>query len=186
MCCKAGETHDDDGRERESLRAAEAQVRTSAQPIWNSNAAASWSLLFSSAFGAFLQMLNWRALGESQTADDARGWFIVGLAMLAVYLVIGVFATDAKVADALSRAVGFAYLLLVLRRRSRAGKVRQGEMGQDYPRRGRGKPILIAIGAFIGDLLIAAAIGIVIGLALEALLLMSLQCNNAGVHYLFF
>lgn len=137
-----------------------------AQPIWNPNAAASWSLLFSPAFGSFLQMLNWRALGESQKADDARGWFIVSLAMLAVYILIGVFASDAQAADAISRAVGFAYLLVWYFAAGRQqGKYVKERWGKDYPRRGWGKPILIAIGAFVGYFLIAVAIGVVIGLA---------------------
>jgi len=137
-----------------------------AQPIWNPNAAASWSLLFSPAFGAFLQMLNWRALGQAQKADDARGWFIVSLAMLAVYILIGVFAADAKVADGLSRAVGFAYLLIwyFAAGREQAKYVKE-KWGKDYPRRGWGRPILIAIGAFIGYFLVAVLIGIAIGLA---------------------
>ena len=37
--------------------------RTEVAPaLWNPNAAASWSLLFSPAFGAFLHMKNWQAL----------------------------------------------------------------------------------------------------------------------------
>lgn len=137
-----------------------------AQPIWNPNAAASWSLLFSPAFGSFLQMLNWRALGESQKADDARGWFIVSLAMLAVYVLVGAFAADAQAADAISRAVGFAFLLIwYFAAAKQQAKYVKERWGKDYPRRGWGKPILIAIGAFVGYFLIAVLIGVAIGLA---------------------
>ena len=43
-----------------------------AAPIWNPSAAASWSLPFSPIFGAYLHMLNWRALGDEQKAATAR------------------------------------------------------------------------------------------------------------------
>lgn len=33
--------------------------------LWNPNAAANWSLLFTPLFGAYLHMLNWRSLGEA-------------------------------------------------------------------------------------------------------------------------
>ena len=33
-------------------------------PIWNPNAAANWSLIFTPAFGAYIQMLNWQRLGQ--------------------------------------------------------------------------------------------------------------------------
>lgn len=137
-----------------------------AQPIWNPNAAASWSLLFSPAFGSFLQMLNWRALGQPQKADDARGWFIVSLAMLVVYVLIGVLAPDPKAADAISRAVGFGYLLVwyFAAGREQAKYVKE-KWGKDYARRGWGKPLLIAIGAFVGYFLVAVLIGVAIGLA---------------------
>lgn len=141
-------------------------VAEGAQPIWNPNAAASWSLLFSPAFGSCLQMLNWRALGESQKADDARGWLIVSLAMLVVYVLIGVFASNAQAADTLSRAVGLGYLLVwyFAAGREQAKYVKE-KWGKDYPRRGWGKPILLAIAAFFGYFLLAVAIGFAIGLA---------------------
>ena len=136
-----------------------------APPIWNPNAAASWSLLFSPAFGAFLQMLNWRALGRQQKADDARGWFIVSLAMLAVYVFIGVLV-EPKAADAISRAVGLGYLLVwyFAAGREQAKYVKE-KWGKDYPRRGWGKPLLLAVAAFAGYFLVAVGVGIAVGLA---------------------
>ena len=43
-----------------------------APPLWNPNAAANWSLLFSPAFGAFVHMKNWQALGEPEKAANAK------------------------------------------------------------------------------------------------------------------
>jgi len=37
--------------------------------IWNPNAAANWSILFTPAFGSYLQMLNWRTLSEPAKAS---------------------------------------------------------------------------------------------------------------------
>jgi hypothetical protein len=50
--------------------------------IWNPSAAASWSLLFTPAFGAFIHMLNWQALGQPEQAASARRWFHASLCLL--------------------------------------------------------------------------------------------------------
>ena len=62
--------------------------------IWNPNAAVNWSLVFTPAFGAYLQMLNWRALGESDKAKSAENWFHAGVGVLFVYLLIGAVIGD--------------------------------------------------------------------------------------------
>ena len=51
-------------------------------PLWNPNAAANWSLLFSPAFGAFLHMKNWQALGQPIKATSAKVWFVLILVVL--------------------------------------------------------------------------------------------------------
>jgi hypothetical protein len=43
-----------------------------APALWNPNAAANWSLLFSPMFGAWLHMKNWAALGEPERAAARR------------------------------------------------------------------------------------------------------------------
>jgi hypothetical protein len=55
--------------------------------IWNPSAAATWSLIFTPAFGAFIHMQNWQALGQPQQAAAARRWFYasLGLLMLQVF-----------------------------------------------------------------------------------------------------
>jgi hypothetical protein len=63
-----------------------------APALWNPGAAASWSLLFTPAFGAFLHMKNWEVLGESDKAAAAKTWVviiiatIIGLAVAAALL----------------------------------------------------------------------------------------------------
>jgi hypothetical protein len=51
-------------------------------------AAVNWSLLFSPAFGAYLQMKNWEALGERAKAEDARAWFQATLLFAIAYPVL--------------------------------------------------------------------------------------------------
>ncbi|MDK4687806.1 hypothetical protein [Kingella negevensis] len=54
-------------------------------PLWNPNAAANWSLLLGTAFGAVLHALKWKALGEEKLAKE--NWIWAG-----VYAVIYVFS----------------------------------------------------------------------------------------------
>lgn len=51
--------------------------------LWNPLGIALWSLLFTPAFGAWLQMYNYRRLGDYARADAARRWCMAGLLVLA-------------------------------------------------------------------------------------------------------
>jgi len=126
-----------------------------APPLWNPNAAASWSLLLTPAFGALLHMLNWRELGEEGKAGAAKGWFIASLVMLVVYLV---FAIAQPALD--MRYLGFAYLLTWYFAAAR-GQARyvKDRFGNDYPRKGWGKPLLLGVAAFVGYFLVAVIAG---------------------------
>lgn len=55
--------------------------------LWNPNAAAGWSLLFSVAFGAFLHARNADAMGRHGEAKANRVWFYVTIAYSAFSLV---------------------------------------------------------------------------------------------------
>lgn len=50
--------------------------------LWNPSAATGWSLVFTPAFGAFIHMLNWHALGQPEQAASARRWLYASLAVL--------------------------------------------------------------------------------------------------------
>jgi hypothetical protein len=50
--------------------------------LWNPSAAARWSLLFTPAFGTFIHMRNWQALGQPERAASARKWFHASLCLL--------------------------------------------------------------------------------------------------------
>ncbi|CUI04132.1 hypothetical protein [Massilia antarctica] len=47
--------------------------------LWNPDAAACWSLLFTPLFGAYLLIRNWEALGEPKRAVRACWWFALSL-----------------------------------------------------------------------------------------------------------
>jgi len=138
--------------------------------IWNPNATANWSLIFTPAFGAYLQMLNWRSLGEPGRAATAKGWFIAGLALLLVYVLMGVLLPNEQVADAGARGLGFVFLIVWYfaagRRQSNFVKER---WGKDYPRKGWGRPLFYGVAALAGYYALAFAIGLGIGLARNAL-----------------
>ncbi|UOD28076.1 hypothetical protein INH39_21725 [Massilia violaceinigra] len=50
--------------------------------LWNPDAAACWSLLFTPLFGTILVIRNWEALGEPKRAVQACWWFAACLAAL--------------------------------------------------------------------------------------------------------
>lgn len=129
--------------------------------MWNPNAAANWSLLFSPAFGAFLQMKNWEALGEPGKVAVAKQWaiwsvvFLVGIGLLSAAL------PDNKMLDALSRPAGIGMLVAwyVGNGRTQASYVKE-RFGSEYPRKGWWKPI----GFGFLFLLAVFAVGVVIGI----------------------
>jgi hypothetical protein len=144
---------------------ADAQQSEGSPAIWNPNAAANWSLLFSPAFGAFLHMLNWRALGELQREATARLWFIAALCMLALYLVLGLVLADFRGVEGVTRALGFGFLLVWYFSAARGqAKFVKEKFGKSYPRKGWAKPLLIALAALAGYILVAFLIGLVLGL----------------------
>lgn len=134
--------------------------------LWNPNAAANWSLLFSSAFGAYLQMLNWRALGEPEKAAASQRWFFGSLAVFGFCVLLGVFMEESKAADALTRLLGFTLLVTwyFVSGRSQAKYVK-AKFGDSYPRKPWGKALLIGVGGMVGFFVVAVVIGFVLGVA---------------------
>ena len=117
-------------------------------PLWNPNAAANWSLLFTPAFGAYLHMKNWEALGEPQKAAAAKVWVIVALGLLFGLPLIEMLVPGLSALQSLSRVFG---LVLLISWYSSSGRPQaryvKEHFGKTYPRRGWGKPLLVAFGA---------------------------------------
>ena len=123
-----------------------------APPLWNPNAAASWSVLLSPAFGAFLHMKNWQALGDEEKAAASRNWVIayVGFILLIVTINMMGSSTNMALPDSLSRSVGLG-LLFGWYFASGKGQAKfiNSEFGSSYPRKGWLVPILSAIGTWV-------------------------------------
>ena len=121
------------------------QEHAEAPPLWNPNAAANWSLLFSPVFGAWLHWKNWQTLGEHQRADTARNWLMAAVVLLVAS--VGIALT----AGVGARALNFLFLLIwyfaAAKPQARLVKERYGDR---YPRRGWWQPLGIAIGVLVG------------------------------------
>lgn len=139
-----------------------------APPLWNPIAAARWSLLLSPAFGAYLHMKNWQAMGETQRAETARQWFIGILIATAVLALVGALLPDSKPLDVASRAVGIG-LLIGWYYGSGKGQVIvvAARYGKTYPRKGWSKALVLGLLAAIAFLGALVAISIAIGSVLH-------------------
>ena len=135
----------------------------SAPALWNPNAAASWSLLFSPAFGAILQMKNWQRLGEPAKATTSKAWAIVSLAVLVLVLIASILLPDSKALDGVTRivALGMLFGWYFSIGRQQASYV-QARFGKSYPRRGWTKPLLLALLAFVAFMVVAVVIALVV------------------------
>jgi hypothetical protein len=134
-----------------------------APALWNPGAAASWSVLLSPAFGAFLHMKNWKALGEPDKAAAAKKWVVIYIVTAVGLTVASVFLPYNRAIPSIFRLSAFALLLgwyfasgkpQINFVKSRYGKV--------YPRKHWGQPILIAIGILFG---FGFAVGFLVGFA---------------------
>jgi hypothetical protein len=125
--------------------------------LWNPNAAANWSLIFSPAFGAFLHMKNWQALGDAQRARTNRNWVIAVLVLMFGSLLLGLLLPESKAIDAGSRLLGLGMLVswYVSSAKVQAKLVKE-RFGKDYPRRGWAVPILATIGCFVALVVVFA------------------------------
>lgn len=143
--------------------------RQAAPALWNPNAAANWCLLFSVAFGAFLHMKNWQALGEPEKARKARIWFIASVVWLLCSFAFDIVLPEAKALDAISR-VGFLVMLIVWYVSYAKDQVRYVKLrfGDDYVRRSWGKPMLYVAAIFVGLIILIAVITFIQALIAEA------------------
>jgi hypothetical protein len=140
--------------------------REPAPRIWNPNAAANWSLLFSPVFGAILHMKNWDALGEPAKAAGAKAWAIAALVLLLAVAGVSAMLPDSKALDAASRGIGLILLLLWYFSSARAqARYVKEKFGAAYPRKGWTRPLLIAFGLTAGFFALVFVIAFVVGMA---------------------
>jgi hypothetical protein len=67
---------------------------TVAPAIWNPNATVNWSVLFTPIFGSYLQMLNWKLLGEESAALSSKRWLYVSVGILMIELILYALLPD--------------------------------------------------------------------------------------------
>lgn len=133
-------------------------------PIWNPNAAANWSLIFTPAFGAYIQMLNWQRLGQAELAARSRRWFRIALGMLGLYVALSLAMPEEKAADGAARGLALIFLFSWYFASARAqAKYVKAHFGKDYVRQPWGKALGIAVLGVIGYLAAAALAGFLLG-----------------------
>ena len=132
-----------------------------APPLWNPNAAASWSLLFTPVFGTILHWRNWSAMGETKHAAAAKTWLIAAVVVIIVLLVL-IYAGLAARGTVRIANVVFLLTWYFAAAKPQAKAVAE-RFGEAYPRRGWLVPIAIALTAII-----AAIAGITVLLLLFA------------------
>jgi hypothetical protein len=128
--------------------------------LWNPNAAACWSLIFSPAFGAFLHARNAEVLGRLEEAKQNRIWFRATLGYLALTLV-GDFLPI--IPEAIYRAVGIGLLLgWYFTVGAKQVDYVKGELHSAYVRRPWSMPLLVAFGALLVFVAIALGVGLIV------------------------
>ncbi len=127
-------------------------------PLWNPNAAANWCLLLSTAFGAYLHMKNWEALGESRKANISMVWMIVSILFLLGNIFLGttVSGTGAQYQQKTVhlQTLNLPLLLVLLgwyflSARAQVKYIKD-RFGDNYPRKGWLKPIFGTLGLLFG------------------------------------
>lgn len=127
--------------------------------LWNPNAAANWSLLFTPAFGSYLHAQNWLALGNEDKAKSSMVWFYLTFGYLAACVVGTIILPDSQLVDRMFRLVGTTLLIAwyLTLGREQAGYVKE-QFGVSYERRSWLKPIFTAIASLFAYLIAAAII----------------------------
>jgi len=135
-----------------------------APPLWNPNAAASWSLLFSPIFGAYLHMRNWQALGQAEKAASSKKWMYGNIAFFVIVVLLSLVAPQSKALDLLGRGGGIGLLVAWY---YSIGKSQQAyvlaHFGKTYTRRGWALPLLAALGILFAFVFSVGFLALLVG-----------------------
>jgi hypothetical protein len=135
-------------------------AKSEASPhLWNPNAAANWSLLFTPAFGAFLHAANWKSLGNPGRAKVNFVW----IGATASFLVVNLFTVFIPESKAFAGIMQFAGLGLLCgwyftQGRPQAQFVKE-KFGGSYIKKGWTFPLAV------GALSLSLYVGMIFGLA---------------------
>ena len=124
---------------------------TAAPELWNPNAAANWSLMFTPIFGAWIHAKNWNELGQHERGNKSMLWVYIGFAILVTVLFLP---------DVGGRLVSIAFLIswYFLSAKSQVKYLKENSI--NYEKKSWGKAVLLGFASLIIFLLI------VIGLSL--------------------
>lgn len=138
-----------------------ATERDTAPALWNPNAAANWSLLFSPVFGALIQMKNWQALGDDKRATTSKTWAIVCLVITIIAGALTIPLSDNQIP--LTRPIGLVILITwyIANGKQQCTYVKE-TFGSEHPRKSWGMPLLYGVLAIIGLALIGGIIGFIL------------------------
>ena len=134
--------------------------------IWNPTATVNWSIPFTPVFGAWLQMLNWESMGETELAAISKKWFYASLGMLLLYAIAGVALAGNEAGLLLLRVLPLFYLITWYLGSGRPHmKYVQERFGNDYNRRPWKKPLLAASGLTVMYFALHFIVGVLFGSA---------------------
>ena len=111
----------------------EQETESKSGAIWNPSATVNWSLMFTPAFGAFLQAKNWQTLGENKRAKYAMIWFYIS-----VLITVGGALSNHHEAN-----LGFLFLWYFFAAKSQVTYVKE-KFGNAYERRSWHTPLKIS------------------------------------------
>jgi hypothetical protein len=137
--------------------------------LWNPNAAANWSLLFSPIFGAWLHAKNWKELGKEDEAKKSM-FFAYG------YMVLLILFLFLPIPDALGRLIGLGALIGWYFSHGKT-QVKHVENGVHYEKKSWLMPILAG---FVG-LIVYFGIAIGIGLSSQPSIKDTLEKESVSV-----
>jgi hypothetical protein len=142
----------------------EGTTSDTAPALWNPNAAASWSLIFTPIFGSIVQGKNWRALGETKKAEASARWTKISLTIFTIIAVFGGLMPDSKTVDGLSRLAGFVLLISwYYANGKQQNAFVLARYGKDYKRKRWFKPLGLAVGCVLVLMVVAIIVGLIAG-----------------------
>jgi len=128
--------------------------------LWNPNAAASWSLLLTPAFGSFLHARNADVLGRTSEAKANRAWFYISLAYSVLVLISEFFPSLPD------RAFSLVAIVILLAWYFSAGRRQvidvKYALHDNYRRKPWTKPLLIGFGGLIAFVAAAVVLGFLV------------------------
>ena len=126
---------------------------TAAPELWNPNAAANWSLMFTPIFGAYIHAKNWNELGQHERANKSMLWVYIGFAILVSVLFLP---------DVGGRLVCIAFLIswYFFSAKSQVKYLKENNI--NYEKKSWGKAVLLGFSGLIIFLVISISLLLVI------------------------